>query len=216
MFTGIVERIGTVASIRSQAEGARVALSRCWDDLALGESVAVNGVCLTVAAIEGDRWFADVSTETLRRSTLGGSKVGDAAHLERALRVGDRFGGHIVQGHVDEVGGVRAVERDGNGLRVAIAVSERNRRYLAEKGSVAVDGVSLTVADLTSDGFVVALIPFTMAQTTLSRRRAGDRVNLEFDALAKYVERLMAFRDSERGANASPLDETFLAKHGYL
>ena len=162
MFTGIVKRVGTVAHVHARTDGVRIALNRTWTDLLLGESIAVNGVCLTIADIGGDRWSADISTETLRRSTLGSLRAGDNVHLERALRLGDRLGGHIVQGHVDEVGTIASIERDGSGRRVEIAVSERNRRYLAEKGSVAVDGVSLTVAAVTHRGFVVPFIPFTL------------------------------------------------------
>lgn len=216
MFTGIIERVGTVAHVHARSDGARIALNRPWTDLSLGESVAVNGVCLTVAEVDGDLWSADISSETLERSTLGTLRTGDSVHLERALRLGDRLGGHIVQGHVDEVGSVVSLERDGRGCRIEIAASERNHRYLAEKGSVAVDGVSLTVAALTRRGFVVALIPFTLAQTTLNGRRAGDRVNLEYDALAKYVERLLSFAAAARNDHVTRLDAAFLAEHGYL
>lgn len=203
MFTGIVEKVGRVVRV----QGDRLVFRGAWHDLKTGESVAVNGVCLTVVEVADDIWSADVSPETRRRSTLGNLRVGDAVNLERALSLGDRLGGHLVQGHVDEVGTVVGVEREGEGLRMEIAVF--TPRYLAEKGSVAVDGVSLTVASLTPRGFSVVLIPFTLRETTLGKRRVGDHVNLEYDVLAKYVESLLVRKERR-------LDETFLSEHGYL
>ncbi|MDA1192089.1 MAG: riboflavin synthase [Candidatus Poribacteria bacterium] len=214
MFTGIIETLGTVRRIDRQPDGARLTLHMPGaTDLQLGESVATNGVCLTITRLDGATWEADVSAETLRRSTLGGLTTGATVHLERALKLGDRLDGHLVQGHVDEVGSITRQTPEGDGVLMEVAVSDRNARYVAEKGSISVDGVSLTVAHLTSTGFAVALVPFTLGMTTFRDRRAGDKVNLEFDVLAKYVERLLTADDSKP---ASRIDRTFLERHGYL
>lgn len=216
MFTGIIEALGVIESVLTGGDGTTLTVRDAgWDDLRLGESVAVNGVCLTIADYSSGRFRADVSTETLRRSTLGSLRPGTRVHLERALRLGDRMGGHWVQGHVDEAASVVGLEPEGNGVLMDVAVSEQ--RYLVAKGSVAVDGVSLTVAALVPDGFRVALIPFTLAKTTLGRRRVGDGVNVEFDILAKYVERLSGeWMRSPVASGEKRLSEAFLAEHGYL
>lgn len=181
-------------------------------DLREGESIAVNGACLTAAVAGSEEFAADVSAETLRRTTLGKARVGDAAHLERALRVGDRLGGHFVQGHVDEIGFIRAVTPEGSGILMDVAVSPEAKRFLVEKGSIALDGVSLTIASLTSDGARIALIPYTLESTTFRDRRVGDAVNVEYDMLAKYVARLLGRDDAK---HAPGLDESFLQRHGY-
>ncbi len=184
MFTGIVEELGSVASL----DGPRLRLraSRVLDDVTLGASIAVNGCCLTVVAWGDDWWEADVSEETFRRTSLGSVRPGDPVNLERPVRLEDRLGGHLVQGHVDTVGEVVAPAPD---LRVRM--SSDLLRYVVEKGSVTVDGVSLTVVDVLDDGFTVALIPHTAEVTTLGRRSPGDPVNLEVDVMAKYAERLL-------------------------
>lgn len=192
MFTGIVEERGTVLAVEAQGDGvrARIGAREVLAGAKLGDSTAVDGCCLTVVAL-GDGWFeADVSDETLRRTTLGARTAGDPVNLERPLRAGDRLGGHIVQGHVDAVGEVVAPVPD---LRVRMP--EDLRRYVIEKGSITVDGVSLTVVEPTEDGFTVAVIPHTAELTTLGARRPGDLVNLEVDLIAKYTERLLAFRE---------------------
>ncbi len=193
MFTGIVEGLGEVLSVDRTAEGGRLRV-RAGTLLAgaqVGESIAVSGACLTMAELEGDAFTADLAAETLRRTTLRGLRPGDPVNLERPLRLDQRLGGHIVQGHVDGVGTVTAVRREGEGLWMEIEPPAALTPYLVEKGSVAVDGVSLTIAGLTRDAFAVALIPHTLVVTTLGRRQAGDPVNLEVDILAKYVERLL-------------------------
>ena len=192
MFTGIVEELGTVLATEAQGTGARLRIGAAdvLDGAKLGDSTAVDGCCLTVVAL-GEGWFeADVSDETLRRTTLGFRAVGDRVNLERPLLVTDRLGGHIVQGHVDVVGEVVAPAPD---LRVRLP--DDLRRYVIEKGSITVDGVSLTVVEPTEDGFTVAVIPHTAEVTTLGTRERGDRVNLEVDLIAKYTERLLAFRE---------------------
>ena len=194
MFTGIVEGLGEVLAVSGTPDGARlrVRAGALLDDAGVGDSIAVSGVCLTIVAMDGGAFSADLAAETLRRTTLGGLRPGDPVNLERPLRLDERLGGHIVQGHVDGVGTIAATRPEGEGLWMEIAAPASLLPYLVEKGSVAVDGVSLTVAGLPGgDRFAVALIPHTLAVTTLGRRRPGDPVNLEVDILAKYVERLL-------------------------
>lgn len=189
MFTGIVEELGRLRRRdggRFEFEAAEVLV-----DAKVGDSIAHNGCCLTVVDI-GDGWYAvDVVDESLRRTNLGDLQPGDAVNLERPMRADGRFDGHLVQGHVD---GVAEVVEPAPDLRVRV-LDDRLRRYVVEKGSITVDGVSLTVVSVTDDGFTVAVIPHTAEVTTLGRRRPGDRVNLEVDVLAKYVERLLDARD---------------------
>ena len=185
MFTGIVEELGRLESLDKGR--LRIGATYVLDDVAIGESIAVNGCCLTVVAFGDDWWEADVSDETISRTSLSMVEPGDGINLERAVRASDRLGGHIVQGHVDAVGEVVEPVPD---LRVRVPASLT--RYLVEKGSVTVDGVSLTVVDALDDGFTVAIIPHTAGVTTLGAKRPGDLVNLEVDVMAKYVEKLMA------------------------
>lgn len=194
MFTGIVEETGRVQAVEARAEGRRLRIkaAKVLEDLRQGDSVAVSGVCLTAAEIDGSGFRADVSRETLERSTLGEARVGTLVNLERAMRVGGRLGGHIVQGHVDGTGVVRVMEERGGGdWWLEVAAPEEVARYLVYKGSVAVDGISLTVARVEGPVFAVAVIPHTWTHTTLKDARPGVRVNLEIDILAKYVERLL-------------------------
>ena len=192
MFTGIVREVGTVDSF----DGSRLVVAgpETTVGVALGDSVAVAGVCLTVVEAEEGRLAFDVVPETLARTVLGRLEPGDSVNLETALRVGDPLGGHVVQGHVDAVGHVRSLEPEEESRRVWVDAPESVVRYCLEKGSIAVDGVSLTVAALDDDGFEVALIPHTLEVTTLGRLEPGDQVNLETDVLAKVVERLLAAR----------------------
>lgn len=193
MFTGIVEELGRLQT----RDGARFTFGaeRVLDDAEIGASIAVNGCCLTVVATGEGCWSADVVAETLDRTTLGDLMPGDAVNLERPVRLADRMSGHLVQGHVDGVGEVTASAPQPPGSLRSSLLSVRApaalRRYLVEKGSVAVDGCSLTVARVDDDGFAVAIVPHTAAVTTLGRRRPGDRVNLEVDVVAKYVERFV-------------------------
>jgi riboflavin synthase len=192
MFTGIVRELGTVDAF----DGSRlvVAAHETAASSAAGDSVAVAGVCLTVVEAAGGRLAFDVVPETLSRTALGGLEPGSTVHLEPSLRVGDQLGGHVVQGHVDGVGRVRSVTPEGDGIRVWVDAPETVVRYCIEKGSIAVDGVSLTVSALDDEGFEVALIPHTLAVTTLGALEPGDEVNLEADVLVKVVERLVAAR----------------------
>ena len=194
MFTGIVRELGEVVEVAGGEAGLRlrIAASATARAAAVGDSVAVAGVCLTAEAVEGDELRFHAVRETLERTTLGRLSAGDAVNVEPALRAGEPLGGHIVQGHVDAVGAVRSVEPDGEGARVVIEAPAQVLRYCVEKGSITVDGVSLTVAALDGDAFTVALVPHTLAVTTLGRAAPRDRINLEVDVLAKYVERLVA------------------------
>jgi riboflavin synthase len=196
MFTGIVEELGTVAAVEDQGDAVRLTVraATVLEDAALGDSIAVNGCCLTVAARDGDTFTADVMQETLDKTSLLGVTPGARVNLERAVTADKRLGGHIVQGHVDGVGTVTSRTPSEHWEVVEVTLPERLARYLVDKGSVAVDGVSLTVVAAGADRFTVSLIPETLARTTLGSRRPGDRVNLEVDVLAKYVERLLPFQ----------------------
>jgi riboflavin synthase len=198
VFTGLVADLGHVVRVDATADGVRLTVeSPLARELAEGESVAVNGVCLTAVGIRGERFAADVMHETLRRSSLGEVAEGSRVNLELALRADARLGGHMVQGHVDGVGAVVDVREDGFARLVTIeAAGGRDGllRYVVEKGSIAVDGVSLTVAEVSDDTFVVSLIPETLARTNLGTATPGTPVNLEVDILAKYVEKLVAAR----------------------
>lgn len=195
MFTGIVEELGTVRSLAPNACGARleIAAVTVLADGAVGASIAVDGCCLTTVALGDGWWAADVVEETLRRTCLGAVRPGDRVNLERPVRLADRLGGHLVQGHVDAVGALEArVALPDGSARVRIAASAAVLRYVVEKGSIAVDGVSLTVTDVDGEGFGLALVPHTLAVTTLGLKAVGAPVNLEADMIAKYVERLLA------------------------
>ena len=192
MFTGLVADLGSVAAIDATSHGVRLTVATSLaEQLAEGDSVAVNGVCLTATDVAGDRFGADVMHETLQRSTLGAVGAGSGVNLELALRAADRLGGHIVQGHVDGVGTLSEVRKDGFARVVTIEAAADVLRYVVAKGSIAVDGVSLTIARIDGDGFDVALIPETLQRTNLGAAVPGTTVNLEVDVLAKYVEKLV-------------------------
>ena len=193
MFTGIVEELGSVQAVTDLGDAARLSITgpTVTSDARPGDSIAVNGVCLTVVDIVDGAFTADVMLETLRRSSLGAVVPGSPVNLERAARVDSRLGGHIMQGHVDGVATVLAVEPTENWTTVSFALPEGLARYVVEKGSIAVDGVSLTVVHVDDESFSVSLIPTTLAHTTLGTRRPGDVVNIEVDVIAKYVERLL-------------------------
>ena len=194
MFTGIIEELGSVRSIEERGENARIVIAArvVTDGTNHGDSIAVNGVCLTALDIHPDSFAADVSRETLQRSTLGSLKPGVPVNLERAVTPATRLGGHIVQGHVDGRGQFAGVEDHGESWTIRIAYPKELGRYLVFKGSVAVEGISLTIAGLTGEYFEVAIIPKTWEVTNLSQLKPGDHVNLEVDVIAKYVERLLA------------------------
>jgi riboflavin synthase len=193
MFTGIVQEVGTVVAATGGAEGIRLEIDAptVAPQIEVGGSVAINGVCLTAETVAAGRLTFHAVPETLSRSTLGALDAGSRVNLEPALRAGDAMGGHIVQGHVDGIGTVRSVTPEGEGLRIVVEAGPETIRYCVEKGSITIEGVSLTIAELHEDAFGVALIPHTLAETTLAGLVAGSRVNLEVDVLAKYVERLL-------------------------
>jgi len=193
MFTGLVADLGKVSAVDATADGVTLAVrTRLAGEIAEGDSVAVNGVCLTATAIAAEEFRAEVMHETLRRSSLAEVATGSDVNLELALRASDRLGGHIVQGHVDGLGAIRSVEEDGFARVVTIAAPADLLRYVVEKGSIAVNGVSLTVVDVGGDTFSVSLIPETLERTTLGAAAPGTPVNLEVDVVAKYVEKLVA------------------------
>ena len=221
MFTGLIEEVGRVASIArsssgtaSSAKGLRlkVEAGMLTPAMPLGDSLAVDGVCLTVVAATAGWVEVEVGPETMERTTLGALVVGRPVNLERALRVGDRLGGHIVQGHVDATGRVVSAGARGEAWDVRIVLPETLCRYIIEKGSICVDGISLTVNRLESDGFWVSLIPHSQGKTTLASRGAGDRVNIEVDLVGKYVERLLG----ARATPASGLTLSHLKENGFV
>jgi riboflavin synthase len=192
MFTGLVQGLGRIGAIERSSDGARVIIETpLVSELHAGDSIAVNGVCLSATALENGSFAADAMNETLSRTSLGDLEPGAEVNLELPLRAGDRMGGHVVQGHVDGIGEIVDVADDGFARRIRIEAPPGLLRYVIEKGSIAVDGVSLTVAELDSRSFTVSLIPETLQRTNLGHARAGDRVNLEVDVLAKYVEKLI-------------------------
>lgn len=204
MFTGIVEELGAVAAVEDQGDAIRLAITATTvlEGTGLGDSISVNGCCLTVTSIDGDTWTADVMQETLDKTSLYGVRPGDPVNLERAVTADKRLGGHIVQGHVDGVGEVVSRTPSEHWEVVEIAMPPEDEkgslsRYLVDKGSITVDGVSLTVVEAGADRFTVSLIPETLARTTLGTRQPGDRVNLEVDIIAKYVERLLPYQKEQ-------------------
>ena len=222
MFTGIVEVLGTIKSIRHLSEGATLEIqaSDVLTDAKVGDSIAVDGACLTIRTLTPATFSADISAETLRRTTLGERKVGERVNLERSLRLSDRLGGHLVLGHVDEVATIAGWKDEGDASLMQVTMSSNIRRYIAYKGSVTVDGISLTVSGVHADTFEVALIPHTKQVTTLGAKRTGANVNLEVDIVARYIETLLNNRNSEENGAEQPASETlnlnFLAKHGYI
>ena len=216
MFTGIIEELGTVERVTRGRVSAVIAIraEHILSDLKIGDSVAVNGVCLTATGLTGHGFTADVMHETLDRSALAGLGPGSRVNLERAMAANGRFGGHIVAGHVDGVGTIAAIEKDDNAIWFTITSPAQVLRYVVEKGSIAIDGISLTVARVETDRFAVSVIPHTAAVTLLGQRRTGDRVNLESDLVGKYVERLLRTTPEEK-QQESKLTMEFLSQHGF-
>lgn len=215
MFTGIVEELGILREITRGAASARlrVAARRVLEDIRPGDSMAVNGVCLTVTTLNGESFTADVMAETLARTNLGKLVPGERVNLERALRLGDRLGGHLVTGHIDGVGILTESRKQGIAALLTISAPREVMRYVVKKGSVAIDGISLTVVDLSDSSFQVSLIPHTLEQTTLGRKGPGDAVNLEADILGKYVEKFLLSAQKQEKKN---LSVEFLASHGFF
>lgn len=215
MFTGIVEEVGTVTGVHKGSKSSILSIEGkvIFEDLKVGDSVAVNGVCLTVTSFAQNKFTADVMNETLSRSTLGDLKIGNKVNLERAMSANGRFGGHIVSGHIDGTGIITQIQRDDNAIWYTIETEAKVMRYIVEKGSIAIDGISLTVAKVGKSTFSVSIIPHTATATTLSERAVHDRVNLENDVIGKYVEKLIGFQEIQKPE--SRITKEFLAKAGY-
>ena len=215
MFTGIIEEIGKVIRVQRTAGSSFIEIQaeKVLTDAHIGDSIAVNGVCLTVTDMTNDTFRADVMNETLSRSSLGSLVSGSMVNLERAMAANGRFGGHIVSGHIDGTGIITDVKNDGIAVWYTISAEDSLLRYIVEKGSIAIDGISLTVAKVTNSTFSVSIIPHTASETTLSMKKTGDIVNLENDIIGKYVERLI--KTSEHHTRSSNITMEFLAKNGF-
>jgi riboflavin synthase len=221
MFTGIIEGLGTISAIRPAGQGKRLTVEADFalDETKLGDSIAVNGACLTVIKIRAKQFEVDLSPETLATSTFDKGRRGDRLNLERAMRLSDRIDGHLVSGHVDGVGLIQQLEKRANAIVVTIAVPETLTRYMIRKGSVAVDGISLTINTCDTSSFTVSIIPHTASITTIGMKQKGDAVNIETDMIGKYVERFTRGkkgRESEQSVAPSGVDMQLLAKSGYL
>ncbi len=218
MFTGIIEGLGTVTAVRPAGPGKRLAVAAGFDlaGTRIGDSISVSGACLTAVAIAGRQFEVDVSPETLARTTLGSARVGERVNLERALRLSDRIDGHLVSGHTDGTGAIDAREAAGNAVIVTVAVAEALTRYMIVKGSVAVDGVSLTINRLEAGRFSVSIIPHTAALTTIGFKQKGEPVNIEVDLIGKYVEKFLSTPSGRPAAPPSSVSMELLAKAGYV
>lgn len=218
MFTGIIEEMGEIVSIQKASVSAVLSIqaSKVLEGTQIGDSIAVNGICLTVTTIRGQVFTADVMAETLRRSSLGKLTKGSKVNLERAMAADGRFGGHIVSGHIDGTGVIASMKREENAVWVEITTPYELLRYIVEKGSIAIDGISLTVAALTDSSFSVSLIPHTGQETTLLSKKPGDLVNLENDIVGKYVERFLTMpSEPDQPTEKKGVDLEFLAEHGF-
>ena len=217
MFTGIVEEMGTIQKIErgSQSVVLSIRCEKVLEGTQIGDSIAVNGVCLTVTSLRSDGYDADVMAETIRRSSLGSCKVGSQVNLERAMAADGRFGGHIVSGHIDGTGVIRSLTREENAIWVSIGTSPQILHLIVEKGSICIDGISLTVAKVEEEGFQVSVIPHTGEETTLLEKVPGDSVNLENDVIGKYVERLLGLGKSEEEKKESGITMEFLQEFGF-
>jgi len=218
MFTGLIEALGEARDIRRKGSEATLTLRvpSCFSDCRPGDSIAVDGVCLTITDRRGDLLHLDLSSETLTRSTLGELKAGNMVNLERALRLSDRLGGHLVSGHIDDTGILKSIERQGRSWLIQIGLNPALSRYLIEKGSIAVDGISLTINSCTPNSFSVAIIPHTMRETTLLRKKEGAKVNVEIDMISKYVEKFIGTKEgSVSNEQRSRIDRDMLIKFGF-
>ena len=213
MFTGIVEEIGIVSEVKRTKQSAVLSIdaSNVLTDSKIGDSIAIDGVCLTMTQVDSARFTADITAETLRRTTLGDRIRGDGVNLERSLQLNSRLGGHIVLGHVDDVGVISDWQDEGDSSMMRVSASPGVMRYVVFKGSICVDGISLTIANLYDTEFDIALIPHTERVTTIGKKRVGDRVNIEVDLLGRYVERLLG----EQSQSSRSVDFSYLKSHGF-
>lgn len=215
MFTGIIEELGTVQRLERGSNSCQITImaQKVLEDVKMGDSIAINGVCLTVTSFDREHFSADMMAETLAKTNLKDLSSGQRINLERAVRLGDRMGGHLVQGHVDAVGTIAEQQNVGIAKLIRIKAPEDIMDYLVGKGSVAIDGISLTVIDVLPDSFTISIIPLTAKMTTLGFKKPGETVNLEADIIGRYVEKLLK---KSRGKNSSPMSPEFLAEHGFL
>ena len=215
MFTGIVEEVGKIQNVRKNIKSSVLTIegNKIFEDIHVGDSISVNGVCLTVTMFNNNIFEADVMNETLIRSSLGKLKNGSCVNLERAIPANGRFGGHIVSGHIDGIGKIVKIEKDDNAIWYTISVKENLMRYIVEKGSIAIDGISLTVAKVHQEDFSVSIIPHTVKETILSHKSVGDIVNIENDVIGKYVEKFINFPQKNKDENNITMD--FLIKNGF-
>lgn len=215
MFTGLIEEIGEIQNIIKSARSAKIKIKagKILEDIKIGDSISTNGVCLTVTEFAPDSFTVDVMAETIRRSNLSSLTAGDKVNLERALLAGDRLGGHIVSGHIDGMGTITSYEKEDNAVWVTIAAPPDILKYIIKKGSVAIDGVSLTVAYIDEKLFKVSVIPHTRDITTLLKKKTGDPVNLECDMIGKYIEKLLLFKETQKSGRIST---DFLVQNGFL
>jgi riboflavin synthase len=218
MFTGIIEGLGAITFVRPAGQGTRLAIAAAFDltGTKVGDSISVSGACLTAVSISGRQFEVDVSPETLAKTTLGTVRVGERVNLERALRLSDRIDGHLVSGHTDGTGVIDSKETLGNAVIVTVAVAEELTHYMIAKGSVAVDGVSLTINLLDPGRFTVSIIPHTAGLTTIGFKQRGERVNIEVDLIGKYVEKFLSAQQGRRTSPAAGVSMELLAKAGYL
>jgi len=220
MFTGIIEGLGTITAVSAAGEGKRLSVTADFvlEGTRIGDSIAVNGACLTAVRISGARFEVDVSPETLSRTTLQTITPGSRVNIERALRLSDRLDGHLVSGHIDGTGRITYKNIQGNALWIGVSVPKALTRYMIAKGSVAIDGISLTINTVNDQGFEVAIIPHTAAETTIQHRQPGDTVNIETDMIGKYVEKFIS-EGNQRASDDKPetgVDMAFLAKTGFI
>ncbi|QXM06816.1 riboflavin synthase [Crassaminicella indica] len=215
MFTGLIEEIGVIQSVLKGPKSAKIVIkaNKVLKGVALGDSIATNGVCLTVTEFTTNTFSGDVMAETIRKSNLKALVPGSKVNLERALKLGDRLGGHLVSGHIDGTGIIKDFKKEDNAIWVSISTSSNILKYIVQKGSIAIDGISLTVAYVDSTSFKVSIIPHTKANTTLLIKNIGDKVNLECDIIGKYVEKLLSFK--EKSITESHIDMNFLKQHGF-
>ncbi len=216
MFTGLIEEIGTVKKIVYGSSSAEITIraSKIMDDVKLGDSISTNGICLTVTSFTGNDFTVDAMPETMKVTNLKNLRNGSRVNLERALKVGDRFGGHMVSGHVDGTGRILDFMEDDNAIWVEISAARDILKYIIHKGSITIDGTSLTVASLDKESFKVSIIPLTQEETTLTSKKMGEEVNLECDLVGKYIERLAMFKEEEKEEKKG-IDTDFLKENGF-
>ena len=215
MFTGLIEEIGTVKEISKKGDNLRLVIgaNKIMDDISMGSSIAIDGTCLSVVKYTSNTFEVDISEETVKKTTIGGFKPGRKVNIERAMKIGDRLGGHFVTGHIDGIGEIVKFDRTVDGAYLGIKASEDTIRYMIYKGSVAIDGISLTVANVDSNSIAIALIPHTIEMTNLKEKSIGEKVNIECDIIGKYIER---FVNLTTDTKHSTLNIDFLKSHGYI